>query len=132
MLNSANEQLPTPSPFTYSYHRGQRRYCTICILLGRECPGRQKSSERDEEEEKDTEEKGQDPEASPKLAIVALAQSLQPPKLFITKYFDNMLNNPPIRATPRDIRRCEITVAQQELNEIVCEIPEQDPLDEMD
>ena len=43
-----------------------------------------------------------------------------------------MLNNPPIRVIMRDRRRCEIIVAQQELNEKIHEIPEQDPLDEIE
>ena len=83
--------------------------------LGKECPSKHTTLDWCEEEDEDTKEKrwkGQDPEASLKLAIVALAQTLQPPKPFITEYFDNMLNNPPISVTTRDRIRCEIKVAQ--------------------
>ena len=102
--------------------------------LGKECPSRFTTSDWDDKEDKNTKEKGQNeqPEASPKWAIVMPTQTLQPSKPYITKYFDNMLNNPPIRFTPRDRRRHKIIVALQELNETVWENPQQDPLEEID
>ena len=85
-----------------------------------------------DEERKEKGWEGKDPEAKPKIAIVALAQTLQPPKPFITDYFDKMFNNPPIRVTQRDRRRSKIIIAQQELNKTIFEIPEQDLLDEIE
>ena len=129
----SNNPPPSPSATAILETKEDLLYCSTCTPLGRKCPCRQTNSDWDEEEEEDTKEKGQegqDPEARLKLASVALAQTLQPPKPLITQYFDNMLNNPPIRVTPRDRGICEIIVAQQELNETVCEIPEQEALDE--
>ena len=61
-----------------------------------------------------------------------LIQALQPSKPYVTMYLDNMSSDTPIRYTPKDKQRCNIIVAQQELNTTVPETLEQDPLEEID
>ena len=59
------------------------------------------SSDWDDEDD-NTKKKDQEwPEASPDLLITP-TQTLQPLKPYITKYFDNMSSEPPIRLIPKD------------------------------
>ena len=118
-LVNNNPSPPSPlSPTTSTKAKEDQVCCAICTILGKECPGRFATSDWDDEDDNTREKEQEQPEASTKLPIT-LTQTLQPPKPYITKYSENMTNNPPIRFTPKDRWMCEIIVAQQELNMIV-------------
>ena len=84
-------------------------------------PNKLATSDLDDKKDRNAKEKGQNeqPKASTMLAIITSPQTPELSKPCITEYFDNMTNNSPIRFTPRDRRRCQIIVTQQELNDTV-------------
>ena len=122
----------TPSPTASTKVIKESRYCAICISLGKDWSGKLALSSEWDEEDDNTKKKDQEqPEASPDLLIMP-NQTLQPPKPYITKYFDNMSSDPPIRLTPKDIQRCDNMVVKQDLNATVFENLEEESLEDID
>ena len=85
----------------------------------------------DEEDDNTKKKDKEQPDTSSDLLIMP-TQTLKPPKPYMTKYFDNMSSDPPIRFIPKNKWWCDIIVAQYELNTTVHENLEQDPLEDID
>ena len=121
-----------PSPTTSTKAAEESRYCAICTPLGKDCPGKLVlPSDWDEEDDNNKKKDQEQPEAGPDL-LIEPTQTLQAPKPYITKYFDNMSSNPPITFTSKDKWRFNIMVAQQEINATVCKNLEEDSLEDID
>ena len=94
-LMNNNPSPPSPPSCTASTKAAEdSRHCAIYTSLGKECPDRLAMfSDWDEEDDNSRKKEDVQPEISPNLAIM-LTQTLQPPKPYITKYFDNVSSDP--------------------------------------
>ena len=109
------------------------KYCTICTPLGRICPKEFAMSSdwnEDDDQAKDKEKDQKQLQTSPKF-FETLTKTLQPPKLYITQYFDSMTSNAPLIYTPKEKQRRDTIIAQQELNTTECEALDQDLLEDI-
>ena len=84
--------------------------------------------EEDQAKEKDKDHK--QPQTNPSFST---AMTIMPKlsKHFVTKYFNSMSSKSPIMYTPKEKHRCNIIMAQQELNTTECEVLDQDPPEEI-
>ena len=119
LVNNNPSPSSAPSPRASTQAKEDKRYCAICTPLGKECSGRlAMSSDWDEKDDNTRKKEQEQHEVSPN-SIIMLTQILQPPKPYITKYFDNMSSDPPISLSLKDKQQHDIIMAQQELNATV-------------
>ena len=102
LINNNPSPPSPPSPTVSTKATSDSRYCAICTPLGNECAGRLAvSSDWDKGDDNTRKKKMEQWEVSPDFAIIP-PQALQPPKPCVTKYFDNMSSDPPIRFTLKE------------------------------
>ena len=131
LMNTPSTSLP-PSPTASTKVTEGSEYCAICTPLGKDCPGKLGlSSDWDEEDDHDKDKDQKQPEANHDLFIMPI-QILKSPKPYITKYFDSMSRDTPIRYTPMDKQRHNIIIVRQEHDTIVHENVDQDSLEDID
>ena len=69
--------------------------------LDRNCPGKLGLSSDWDEEDDQAKEKDQKPPEARSNLFIRQAQTLKPPKPYITEYFDSMSSDTPIKYTQR-------------------------------
>ena len=130
VMNTPSTPTPT-SPAIPAKITEHSKYCAICTPLGKDCPEKIAMSSDWDEEEGNTKEKDQEqPHASPNFCKT-LTKTLQPPKPYVTRYFDSMTRNTLIIYTSKEKQRHNAIVAQQELNTTQCKTLDQDLPEDM-
>ena len=100
------EALSSPSPTSHAAPAKiteHSKYSGICTRLGKICPeGFAMSSDWDEDDQaKDKEKDQKQPQTSPSF-VTMMTKTLQPPKPYISKYFESMTSKTPIINTSKE------------------------------